>query len=255
MEPFLKICNINKSFGKLTALNGVSTQLERGEITSLIGPNGAGKTTLFNIINGVLRPDKGDVFFENVNLCKLKTHKIIKCGLARTFQIIQLLNGISVLENIMIGLHVHNKSDFLSIGMRLKRAKIEEESNKEKAFEVLKFLNLENKAHHLATQLPLGHQRLVEIGRALVSNPRLILLDEPASGFNTYEKNKLADILLRIINKGVSIFMVEHDMSFVMDISNKIVVINFGEKIAEGRPADIKRDDLTIKAYLGAKNA
>lgn len=240
-----------KAFGGLRAVNDVSLGLEKGEIKGLIGPNGAGKTTLLNIVSGVDPPSAGKVLFAGQDITGKPPHVVCKLGVARTFQLCQLFGGLSLVENVMVGLHPRTQSGILASGLRLSRVRREEEAIRDKALEIISFLGLQDRQRHHPRSLPFGEQRLLELGRALASSPKLLLLDEPASGLNTAETEVLADTLQRIRSLGTSILMVEHDMSLVMGVSDRVAVLSYGNLLMEGTPAEVQRDERVVTAYLG----
>ena len=254
-QTFLEICDLSISFGGLTALTNVSSKLEEGQIFSLIGPNGAGKTTALNVITRLYEPDAGEVIFRGNNLLGMRADQIIGTGISRTFQNVGLFPGLTTLENIMSGLHAFGKAGFFSCALKLKRAKDDEAWRAAKAKEMLKFVNLDNQTgigEAMATDLPYGQQKLVGLGRALISDPVLLILDEPASGLSPIEVDRLADLIRKLRDeRGITILLVEHDMNFVMGISDHIAVLNFGQKIAEGTPKEIRENPQVIDAYLG----
>jgi len=248
----LEINGIWKTFGGIVALMDISFKVKEGEIKAVIGPNGAGKTTLFNVITGVYSPDKGSIILKGETISKLPCYKIARKGISRTFQNVELFGHLTVLENIMVGRHARTKSGFISSGLKLPSAIKEEKNIKEKAEEILRYVGLEQRRNELASSLPIGEQRILEIARALATEPKLILLDEPASGLNEAETKQLSQFILRMRDElGITVVLVEHDMGLVMDISESIVVINFGEKLAEGTPIEIRNNKLVIDAYLG----
>lgn len=251
MNPILSAFKIRKEFGGLTAVDDVTLDVYEGRIQSLIGPNGAGKTTIFNLIMGFLPLTSGKIKFIDRRIDGKKTHRLVSLGMARTFQNVLLFENMTVLENVMVGRHTKSKCGMISSALRMPWVFKEEKMIKERAMEELRFVGLEKRAGELAGSLPFGEQRAVEIARALATEPRMMLLDEPAAGLNTHETQGLADLIKQIRDRGVTVFLVEHDMSLVMDISDQIMVLNYGEKIAEGTPREIQNNPLVIGAYLG----
>ncbi|GAB4431541.1 MAG: ABC transporter ATP-binding protein [bacterium] len=248
----LEVNGIWKTFGGIVALMDISFAVKKGEIKAVIGPNGAGKTTLFNVITGVYSPDRGSIKFNDEEISKLSSHKIAKKGISRTFQNVELFGHLTVLENIMVGRHARTKSGFIASGLKLPSVIKEERAIKEKAVEILEYIGLKERRDELASSLPIGEQRILEIGRALATEPKLILLDEPASGLNEAETKQLSQFIVKMRDElDITVILVEHDMGLVMDISESIVVINFGEKLAEGTPEEIRNNKLVIDAYLG----
>jgi branched-chain amino acid transport system ATP-binding protein len=247
----LETKDLRKSFGGLVAVEGVSFQVEAGQIKSLIGPNGAGKTTLFNLVTGLLRPDHGAVRFDGRIVTGWRPHQVARAGLSRTFQNPTVFARMNVLENVMVGRHIRSRGEFWSCALRLPRQRREEHNAREAALKELEFVGLAHLAVFPASALTFGQRRMVELARALATEPVLLLLDEPASGLNTSEKRDLGDLLARLRKRGVTLLLVEHDMSLVMRLSESVVVLHNGAKIAEGTPAQIQNDDKVVRVYLG----
>lgn len=252
-DNILEVNRLVMAFGGLMALSNLSFHVKRGMIKAIIGPNGAGKTTLFNIITGSFPPTEGSVRFNGSPIEHLKAHKIAGQGISRTFQTVELFGNMTVLENVMLGCHTRVRPSFLASGLRLPLAVRQESRIRENAMKILKFIGLADKFNAPAESLPLGEQKILEIGRALASEPELICLDEPAAGLNETE-TYVASSLIRAINaKGITILLVEHDMKVIMNISDEIVVLNYGQKIAEGPPEKIQNNTRVIEAYLGSE--
>lgn len=249
----LELKNITKNFGGISALTDVSFQINEGEIFGLIGPNGAGKTTMFNVITNMFAPTSGEILFLGENISGIKPHKITDKGICRTFQNIRLFSQMSVLENVLVGAHCRNKSGVLKSVLRTKSQKQEEKSNHQVAIELLELVGLSRYENTIAENLAYGQQRRLEIARALASNPKLLLLDEPAAGMNETETENLFDLIKKVQQRGVTVLLIEHDMPFVMKLCDRITVLNFGKKLAEGTPTEIQNNQDVIEAYLGSE--
>jgi len=247
----LKLNGITKVFGGLTALEDVSFAVEAGSITGVIGPNGAGKTTLFNIVTGLYTQTTGSVILDRQDISFLETEKLAALGLVRTFQNVELFREMTVLENVMVGLHTKSKSGIFSCAFRLPGQMKEEKTIREKGREWLEFTGLGDLAETTAGSLPFGKGRLLEISRALAAQPKIILMDEPAAGLNSRETFELASLIRKIKDSGVTVVLVEHDMDLVMDVCQSIVVLNLGKKLAHGTPREIQENPEVISAYLG----
>ena len=249
----LEVKNVSQEFGGLLALDRLSMAVEKGEIFGLIGPNGAGKTTLFNLITGIYRPSSGEVLFEGRRIGGFKPHRIAEAGIGRTFQNIRLFKKLSALDNVRVGMHSVSKAGFVSAMLHTPWAVKRERVTLEKSMALLELVGLEDKAIELAGSLPYGEQRCLEIARAMALDPSLILLDEPAAGMNATEKEELLGLIRKIQELGVTVLLVEHDMNVVMNICDRIAVLDYGRKIAEGAPEMIKNDERVIQSYLGVE--
>ncbi len=247
----LRLNGITKVFGGLTALEDVSFSVDEGSITGVIGPNGAGKTTLFNIVTGLYAQTAGEVYLSSHNISFLKTESLAGLGLVRTFQNVELFRQMTVLENVMVGLHTKSRSGIFSCALKLPGQMKEDKYIRGKSMEWLDFTGMADLADTTAGNLPFGKGRLLEISRALAAQPKIILMDEPAAGLNSRETTELASLIRKVRQSGVTVVLVEHDMDLVMDICESIVVLNLGKKLAEGTPREIQENSAVIAAYLG----
>jgi branched-chain amino acid transport system ATP-binding protein len=251
VTPHLEVSAVSKRFGGVHAVKDVSFHVRQGTIKAVIGPNGAGKTTLFNIVSGFVAPDAGVVRFEGAPIQGSAPHSVAARGLSRTFQNIRLFSNMSALENVMVGRHLRSRAGFLAGMLRLPWTRREEAEVRAHSLEEMGFLGIEALADAEATSLAYGQQRAVELARALAGEPRMLLLDEPAAGLNMRETRDLARLITRIRGRGITVLLVEHDMSLVMDISDEVVVLSYGERIADADPGSVQRDAQVIRIYLG----
>lgn len=254
-DPLLKLAGIGKRFGGLAALSEVSLHIGRGEIYGLIGPNGAGKTTLFNVITGLYQPDEGAFHFDGRAYSRCKPYVLAQAGIARTFQNIRLFANMTALENVMVGRHVRTGTGIWGALVRSRSAREEERAIEKRAHELLHYVGIQRRSNTLAKHLSYGEQRRLEIARALATEPKLLALDEPAAGMNATETESLKDLMKKIRDSGITVLLIEHDVKLIMGLCDRVAVLDYGKKIAEGVPDEVRSDPAVVAAYLGGEGA